>query len=62
MNNLNWLLRAARWVRNPPSERRVLLVLGIIAVGLALVGLEHLGLWPDWATLDRPRGMRIITP
>ncbi len=51
MNNLIWLLRASRWARNPPSRNRVLLVLAIIAIGLALLGLEKAGLWPDWATL-----------
>ncbi len=55
--NLHWLLRAAQWVRNPPSPQRVKLVFGIVAFGLLLVGLEKAGLWPDWATLDRaPKG------
>ncbi|WP_312527029.1 hypothetical protein [Paracoccus sp. (in: a-proteobacteria)] len=60
MNNLNWLIRAARWVRHPPSEGRVILVLSVIAICLALVALEHFGLWPAWATLDRPRGMHLV--
>lgn len=55
MNNLIWLIRASRWARNPPSRRMVMLVFGIIALGLALLGLEYLGLWPDWATLDQGR-------
>ncbi len=60
MNNLTWLIRAARWARNPPSGRMVVLVLAIIALGLALLGLEHFGLWPDWATMERPpRGIRL---
>ncbi|UXU73889.1 MULTISPECIES: hypothetical protein [unclassified Paracoccus (in: a-proteobacteria)] len=56
MNNLIWLLRASRWARNPPSARRVMLVLAIVALGLGLVALEHFGLWPEWATLDTGRG------
>lgn len=59
MNNLIWLIRASRWARNPPSARRVALVLGVIALALALVGLEHFGLWPEWATLERGRGMHL---
>ncbi|WP_323715672.1 hypothetical protein [Paracoccus aminovorans] len=62
MNNLIWLIRASRWARNPPSARMVKLVLAIVALGLLLVGLEHFGLWPDWATLDRPRGAPRIRP
>ncbi|SMO60497.1 hypothetical protein [Paracoccus laeviglucosivorans] len=62
MNNLIWLIRASRWARNPPSARMVKLVLAIIAAGLVLAGLEHLGLWPEWAELDRPRGMHLPKP
>ncbi len=60
MNNLNWLLRAARWARNPPSEGRVILVFCVIALCLGLFALEYFGLWPAWATLDRPRGMHVV--
>lgn len=59
MNNLIWLIRASRWARNPPSRRMVILVFSIIALGLALLGLEYLGLWPEWATLDNPRRPRL---
>lgn len=55
MNNTTWLLRASKWVRNPPSMKMVKLVFGIIAVGLVLVALEKLGLWPEWATTERIR-------
>ena len=55
MNNMIWLLRAAKWARRPPSARMVKLVFGIIAAGLVLLALERLGLWPDWATMDRTR-------
>lgn len=54
MNNLTWLVRAARWVRNPPSARMVMLVFAIIAAGLVLLGLEMAGFWPEWAQIERP--------
>ena len=50
-----WFLRMSRWARNPPSEKRVRLVLAIIGVCLVIVGLEWLGLWPEWATAQRMR-------
>ncbi|MDF3855778.1 hypothetical protein ACDP63_16035 [Paracoccus sp. P2] len=62
MNNLIWLIRASRWARNPPSAQRVKLVLAVIAAGLLLAGLEHVGLWPDWATTERPRGIQLQRP
>ena len=51
--NMIWLLRAAKWARNPPSAKRVKLVIAVIAIGLALLTLEKLGRWPDWATQDQ---------
>lgn len=60
MNNLIWLIRASRWARNPPSARMVKMVLAIIAIGLALVALDHWGLWPEWASMERqPRGIHL---
>lgn len=59
MNNLTWLIRASRWARNPPSKKMVILVFSILAAGLALLALEKLGLWPDWATMERPRNPRL---
>ena len=48
--NPMWLMRMYRWAKNPPSMRQVIGLLAIIGVCLALVGIEALGLWPDWAT------------
>ena len=62
MNNLIWLLRASRWARNPPSAKRVKLVLAVIAACVAIAGMQHFGLWPDWATLDEGRAPRIPFP
>lgn len=54
---LTWLLRAARWVRNPPSEARVKLVVGVVLACLVLAGIEWLWGWPDWLTgAGDPRG------
>ncbi len=50
--NPMWLMRMARWARIPPSMRQVRAFLAILAVCLALVGIEALGLWPDWATVQ----------
>jgi hypothetical protein len=53
MNILAWLVRAKGWARNPPSEGRVKLVFGVVALCLVIAGIEYFGLWPDWMTLDR---------
>lgn len=53
MNIMNWLMRAKGWARNPPSEGRVKLVFGVIAICLVLAGLEWAFGWPDWLTLNR---------
>jgi hypothetical protein len=54
MNPL-WLLRASRWARNPPSARRVWLVLGVIAACLLLAGAERLFGGPDMDPVRAPR-------
>ena len=59
MNNMIWLARAVQWVRKPPSAGRVILVVGVIAAVVALGTIEWLGWWPEWATLDQGRGMRV---
>lgn len=51
--NIAWLMRMRRWVQNPPSLRRVLMVFAIIAVAIAIYWIEHFGMWPDWATSER---------
>jgi hypothetical protein len=47
------LMRAKRWVQNPPSAKRVKLIFGVIALALLVVGLERFGFWPDWARAER---------
>ena len=55
--NLRWLFRMARWARNPPSEGRVRLVLGIALVCIALFLIERFIGWPEALSLP-PRGER----
>jgi len=52
-----WLLRMSRWARNPPSAKRVVFVLAVVAFCLALFAIEKFIGWPDWLTPERlPRG------
>lgn len=52
MNQLLWLLRAKRWVQQPPSWGRVKLVFAVIALCLVLVAVERIFGWPEWMTVD----------
>jgi len=54
MNPL-WFLRASRWARNPPSGKRVVLILAVIGVCLLLYGIEQIWGWPDALTPNTPR-------
>lgn len=48
-----WFLRMAKWSRRPPSARKVVFVLAIIAICLALAGAEWMGLFPEGFGLER---------
>lgn len=50
-----WLMRAKRWIDNPPSWKRVRMGLAIAAICLALVGVEQLFGWPEALTPHRIR-------
>jgi len=50
----HWLLRMARWARNPPSSRQVIFVLAIIAVCLAIWAVEEIFGFPWDVTPVRP--------
>jgi hypothetical protein len=58
--NMRWLLRASRWARNPPGEKRVKLVLAVIALCLLLFGVERFIGWPDWLTVQGLPGGRAL--
>lgn len=47
--NFLWFLRMVKWARNPPSMKQVKFMGAILAIVLVIVGLDMLGLWPDWA-------------
>jgi hypothetical protein len=42
----------ARWARNPPSDGKVKLVLGINGICVVLYGVERLVGWPDWLMVE----------
>lgn len=50
--NMHWLLKMAEWARNPPSKKQVIIAGVAAAVVLMIVGVEWLGLWPDWARVQ----------
>ena len=56
---MRWLLHMSRWSRNPPSARRVKLLLALLVVVVIIVTLDMTGFWPDWARMDRPPRPRI---
>ncbi|MBN2907265.1 MAG: hypothetical protein JXJ18_11200 [Rhodobacteraceae bacterium] len=56
---ISWLLRMSRWARNPPSEGRVKLVLGIVVLCLLLALFERLFGWPAWLTVNSSPNGRI---
>jgi len=58
VNYTRFLLKAKLWVRNPPSEKRVMLVVAAIAICLLIVGIEKFIGWPEWATVEKMRGFR----
>ena len=52
MFGMGWLMRMSRWSRRPPGMSRVLVLLAVVAICLALAGLERAGFWPDWARVN----------
>ncbi len=57
--NLMWLLRAKRWAENPPSAARVRLVLIVLALCLAIAGIDYFWDLPEWMIPNDTRG-RVI--
>ncbi len=59
-----WFLRMAKWARRPPSQRQVVLVVSVVAICLAVAGIEWFFGWPEALTPDRggaPR-LRLSSP
>lgn len=61
MNPL-WLLRMTRWLRHPPSKKRVMLALAVVAACLALYALERWIGWPEALTPERVRAPMRVSP
>jgi hypothetical protein len=53
--NPMWLVRMARWARNPPSPERVKLVFAVITLCLLVFGYEWLFGWPEWLVPQKLR-------
>ncbi len=53
MNYTRILLRMAKLARHPPSMKQVMIVVVVIAICLALFGLEYFELLPDCMQLER---------
>lgn len=55
--NHRWLFRMTRWAQNPPSQKRVIFVVAILAVCLIVVAIEQFIGWPEMLSQE-PRGWR----
>ena len=60
MWNIKWFMRMTKWARNPPSTRHVIFVFSIVALGLAIAGIEKFVGWPEFMTIERtPKRVKI---
>lgn len=57
--NMTWLLRMARWARNPPGPARVRLMLIVIGLVALIAGVEYVIGWPDALSLEPRRGFNM---
>lgn len=55
-----WFIRMARWARKPPSARYRTVVAIVLALALAIVGIEWLFGWPDVLTPERIRRSPVL--
>lgn len=58
--NPRWLVRMALWLRNPPSKRRIQIVLITVICAALLYGIEQTIGWPEALTVEKigPKGLR----
>ncbi len=56
--NIFLLLRMKRLADNPPSRKRIILVLSILAFIATLAFYEYLFGWPEFLTVDQGVGRR----
>lgn len=59
MTQLRWLLRAKRWVQNPPSAKRVKFVFAVILACIALVVVEKTIGLPTWMEVNGPARVKV---
>ena len=57
-----WLVRLSRWVRRPPSRRQAMVILAVVAMVLALAGIEAIWGWPEALTPTRAGGRLGLRP
>ncbi|MGB0799656.1 MAG: hypothetical protein ACPGRD_10105 [Planktomarina sp.] len=57
--NPMWFMRVARMARNPPSKKRVMIVLGVIAICAVILGIEQFIGWPEFLTGNNWKGGRL---
>lgn len=57
--NFRHLLRMSKWARNPPGEKRVKLVIGIVVICLILFAIERWIGVPDWLQMELPQRNKI---
>lgn len=55
MNLQRWLLKSKMWAKNPPSMKQVVFYASIIAICLAVAGLELVFGWPEWLQVNSLR-------
>ena len=51
--NPRWFLRMALWARNPPSRRRIQIVLVVVASCALIYGIEQFFGWPEAMKAER---------
>lgn len=49
-----WLVRMARWVRNPPKPWQLYTILGVIGLFALLIGWELAFGWPEALKVNAP--------
>ncbi len=58
---IRWTIRIAQWFRHPPSRRHVMIMAVAIGLCVALVLVERVIGWPEWATPGEG-GPRLVRP
>jgi hypothetical protein len=58
--NPRWLFRMAKWAHTPPSTKRVVLVLGVVAACLAFYAFEWVFGLPEWMAVEPTRRGRFM--